>query len=178
MFPTSHFPTFFPFAMLNRRNFIKSAILTAAGSLSAVTVFAFQSTELEITHEQMNVSGASKNLRLVAVSDIHGRSEYLPPKDLVNVINSLRPDVFILAGDIVDRRRDLGLIEAYKSVIVRYAKVAVMGNWEHRVNHNAEKLEKRYRDIGARLLINDVYGIEGYHFTGIDDYLYQRFSSK
>ena len=157
--------------MLNRRNFIKSAVLTAAGSLSAGSVFAFQSTDLEITHEQITVTEASRNLRIVAVSDIHGRSKYLPLTHLVEVINDLSPDVFILAGDIVDRRKDLDLISAYKSVIVKHAKLAVMGNWEHHVNHTAEKLEKRYLDIGARLLINEVYEIQGYHFAGIDDYL-------
>ena len=160
--------------MLNRRNFIKTAIFAAVGTLFTGSMLPFRSARLQLTREQIRVSGVNSSLRIVAASDIHGRCDYLPLTDLVGVINKLQPDVFILGGDIVEKRQDLNLIAAYKSIIVKHATLAVMGNWEHKLDHSAGVLKKRYHNIGARLLINEIYHIHGYDFVGIDDYLFGR----
>ena len=94
-------------------------------------VYAHQSSNLEISHERLVISKMTRRLRIVAMSDIHAPCLYSSAPDLVNIINAALPDIFILAGDTIDKRGNEGLVGMFKAVKACFAKLATLGNWEY-----------------------------------------------
>lgn len=156
---------------MNRRTFLKLGLATAASVIPAGTLFAVQSTQLEISHHRVSFPGLGQRLRIVAVSDLHGRSHYLPLNDLICAVNSCAPDIFILAGDIIDRPKDLGLIGEFAAVQTRLLKAAVMGNWEHQTGLSIEAFKSAFDSAGVQLLHNSSLKVQSLALFGLDDLL-------
>ncbi|MFZ5517184.1 MAG: metallophosphoesterase [Candidatus Zhuqueibacterota bacterium] len=123
-----------------------------------------------------------KGLNIVAASDIHlgtiiGRKRFCT---IVNIINSLQPDIVLFSGDIVDE--DLGPVvkqnlgEALTKIQSRYGVYAITGNHEYigGVDAASDYLGKHrvvmLRDSAA-LIANSVYIVgredrSAHHFSG------------
>ena len=137
---------------MNRRTFLKFGLATAASVIPAGTIFAVQSTELEISHQRVVLPGLGRRLRIVAISDLHGRSHYLDMNEMISIVNGYQPDIFILAGDIIDRRKDLGLVNEFAAIKAKLLKAAVMGNREyHNYPSRQRPLRPRMVSPGERL---------------------------
>jgi hypothetical protein len=156
---------------MNRRTFLKLGLATAASVVPAGTLFAVQSTQLEISHQRVSLPGLGQRLRIVAISDLHGRSHYLPLNDLLHAVNSYAPDIFILAGDIIDRQEDLGLISELTAVQARFLKAAVMGNWEYQTGLGVEAFKSAFDSAGVQLLLNSNLKVQSLALFGLDDLL-------
>jgi uncharacterized protein len=154
---------------MNRRTFLKLGLTAAASVIPAGTLFALQSTELEISHQRAALPGLGRRLRVVAVSDLHGRSHYLPLKDLIGIVNAQRPDIFILAGDIIDRRADLAVLAEFAAVKANLLKVAVMGNWEYKTGLGVEAFKSAYDSADVKLIRNSTLKIQNLAIFGLDD---------
>jgi predicted MPP superfamily phosphohydrolase len=154
---------------MNRRSFLKLGLATAASVIPAGTLLALQSTELEISHQWAALPELGRRLRIVAVSDLHGRSNYLPMHDLVRIVNDSRPDIFILAGDIIDRRADLALLSQFAGVKANILKVAVMGNWEYKTGLGIEAFKSAYDSAGVQLIRNSKIKVQNLTLFGLDD---------
>jgi uncharacterized protein len=159
---------------MNRRTFLKLGLATAASIIPAGTLFAVQSTQLEISHQRVSLPGLGRRLRIVAISDLHGRSHYLPLKELIAIVNDHVPDIFVLAGDVIDRREDLAVLSEFGGVKASLLKAAVMGNWEYQTGLGVEAFKSAYAAAGVQLLANSKLKIQNLTLFGLDDLLVGR----
>ena len=156
---------------MNRRTIFKLGLTAAASVIPAGTLFAVQSTDLEISHQRTALPGIGRRLRVVAVSDLHGRSHYMDMNEMISIVNGYQPDIFILAGDIIDRSKDLGLISEFAAVKARLLKAAVMGNWEYQTGLGSEAFKLAYDSAGVQLLLNSDLEVQNLKIFGLDDLL-------
>ena len=119
---------------MNRRSFLKSLLFACGASLASGSVYAWQSVNLEVSRERIEIEGLKQKLRVVALSDLHDPCLYLATSDLVRSINAEKPDVLILAGDMFGTRNFEDLIIGFSAANASYAKLAVLGNWEYQLH--------------------------------------------
>jgi len=156
---------------MNRRSFLKSLLFAGGASLASGTVYAWQSVNLQVSRERIEVEGLKQQLRVVALSDLHDPCLYLSTADLVRSINAEKPDVLILAGDMFGTRNFEDLITGFLAANAGCAKLAVLGNWEYQLHLNQADLRKCYQNSGIKLLVNDSIEAFGLKIHGMDDLL-------
>jgi len=156
---------------MDRRSFLKSLLFAGGASLVSGSVYAWQSVNLEVSRERIEVEGIKQKLRVVALSDLHDPCYYLSTSGLVRSINAEKPDVLILAGDMFGTRDFEGLITGFSEANASYAKLAVLGNWEYQLHLNQAGLRKCYQNAGIKLLVNDTIEAFGLKILGLDDLL-------
>jgi predicted MPP superfamily phosphohydrolase len=154
---------------MNRRTFLKSLLYAGTASLAGGSAYALHSVDLEITRQQVGVSGLERKLRVVAVSDIHAPCYYLATADLICTANAQKPDVLILAGDTFGVRTYEETVDAFKNAEARLLKLAVPGNWEYHLGFDPQDLKKAYAGVGIAYLINDACEVGGLRIVGLDD---------
>jgi hypothetical protein len=135
-------------------------------------IFRFGSNHLEITRERLFVPNIARRLRVVAISDVHARARHQSIAELIDVVNAESPDIFILAGDTIDRRGDEGLVGMFTPVQAKCSKLAILGNWEHAAELDLAKLGREYERAGISLLVNAACEVAGVLFIGLDDFLH------
>jgi hypothetical protein len=156
---------------MNRRTFLKSIVFAGGTALTSSSVYALQSTNLEISRQRMVLSGINKPLRIVALADLHDPCFYISTPDLIETINSENPDLFIMAGDIFSTRENTDLISKLGQINAGCMKLAVPGNWEYRLYSNLKNLRYSFGDAGIKLLVNEACEIQGLTVIGLDDLL-------
>lgn len=139
--------------------------------MTGSSVYALQSTNLEISRQKAVCAGISRPLRIVALSDLHDPCPYVYVPDLIKTINSENPDLFIMAGDIFSTCESENLISKLGNISPGCMKLAVMGNWEYDLYSNSNHLKCRFENAGIKLLINEVCEIQGITVIGLDDLL-------
>lgn len=147
--------------------------MIAAGvvTLFGGTTYTYRSSNLEVSNERLVISKIKRKLRIVAVSDVHAPCFYSSAENLVRIINAAVPDIFILAGDIIDGRGSEGLVGAFGAVEARVAKLATLGNWEYNGGVDLSKLHKVYERAGISLLVNDRLRVSDLYVVGLDDFV-------
>ena len=156
---------------MKRRTFIKTLLTTGAAALIGDTGYAYQSSFINISKERRVLSGLMQGLRIVAVSDLHVPCLYSSAIDLVNIINAESPDIFILAGDTIDKRGNEGFVGMFGAVKGRVAKLATLGNWEYLGKVDLMKLKTKYDNAGISLLVNAILDVQGLMIVGLDDFV-------
>lgn len=119
--------------------------------------------------------GNVKELNIAMVSDIHigrviGKKKV---ERMVSTINSMKPDVILLAGDIVDYEAQTYISEdmtqTFKKLKSAYGIYGVLGNHEY-ISGEPEKLQKLYEESGINLLKDDIkYVNNDFYVVGRDD---------
>lgn len=156
---------------MHRRIFIKSLLAIGGTALLGGTTYAYQSSIINISRERLISPGLMKCLRVVAVSDVHAPCFYCSAINLVNIINAESPDIFILAGDTIDKRGNECFVEIFQAVKARFAKLATLGNWEYLGKIDLMKLKTKYNNAGVSLLVNDIFEVQGLMIVGLDDFV-------
>lgn len=114
------------------------------------------------------------NFKIVQISDLHNKVFYKDNNALVSKIKSQKPDIIVVTGDLVDRRKyneenALSFIEKIKSIAPIYY---VNGNHEG-WSGKFESLEKKLKDKGVFVLRNEsivfVKGKDKIKILGVDD---------
>ena len=131
-------------------------MICAAG---AVFFYArYTQTHYEITFYQETSKKVSGNIRAVVISDIHNREYGERNETLISDIRSLRPDVILFAGDMVQKTEDdyqpmLDLVSSLTDIAPCYG---VLGNHEsERIYYSDDKeLPEKFRSAGLKLLRN------------------------
>lgn len=102
-------------------------------------------------------AGSIKNLKAVAVSDIHtgdvlGRKEI---QKLSQIVQKLNPDILLIGGDIIDqdlnRFKKDNVSEIYRSIKPKYGIYGIMGNHDY-FSGRTEEVEKAFDDAGIKIL--------------------------
>jgi hypothetical protein len=157
---------------MNRRIFLKSIFYAAGASLAGGSAYALHSMDLQITRQQIPLKGIRQKMRIVALSDLHAPCYYMSTRDLVRTINSQKPDLLILAGDMFGQPGFEKTADEFKRAEAAHAKLAVPGNWEYQLNIDPAALKKAYADAGIGYLVNEIREVGGLKIIGLDDLLH------
>ena len=120
-----------------------------------------------------NLAEAFDGLRIVQISDLHGR-EFTKDK-LTAKVNSLQADILVITGDVIDRQHDdLSYIERVIGPMqAKYGKFFVTGNNEYSYGISLAKMNEAYRRAGVKVLNNTSFRLDkgGSHFwlVGVED---------
>jgi hypothetical protein len=157
---------------MKRRTFIRSLAAVSSFTLVGSASYGYKSSFVELSREELVLPQLKKRLKIVAISDLHAPSLYGSFENLAELINQESPDIFILAGDTVDRRGSESWVSVFRKVKARLAKLTVLGNWEYRGKLDLVQLKKEYEKAGFSLLVNKTVNVSGVSIIGLDDFVH------
>lgn len=119
--------------------------------------------------------GNIKELNVAMVSDIHiGRTiGKRKVERMISTINSMKPDVILIAGDMVDYEAQTyineGMIQAFRKLKATYGTYGVLGNHEY-ISGEPEKLQRLYEESGIIVLKDSLKDVNNsFYIVGRDD---------
>lgn len=161
---------------MNQR-FIRFLLLSALAPLIGILLFGYsyfiEPRRLVATDRTLSVSNFDpklNGLKIVAVSDIHGGSNYVTPerlREIVTSVNSRNPDIVVLLGDYVSQagRSDTELkmpvgqiTENLMGFRAQYGVYAVIGNHDWWYSDSA--VRNSLEMAGIKVLENEVAEID------------------
>ncbi|CAD7286678.1 hypothetical protein LMG7974_00029 [Campylobacter majalis] len=165
----------------NRRKFLKFVFDTAflvvfVGFLLQGVFSAIKPPRIK--HNQIRISGLKSPLRIAVVSDIHIgdflQKEFLA--QLVYQINSTKPDIVAIVGDLADMSGDeMGdFLEPLKDLKSTYGTYYVPGN--HEYYHGIDGILSKVNDVGVKILGNKNVNIGGLNLAGVYDVVGLKFN--
>jgi len=177
-----------------RRNFFKKSLdissLAAATTLTSASIL--EAKYIELQRVDIKLKKLKQNYKIVQLSDVHigGVINAAFIKAMVTRVNSLKPDLVVITGDLVDMdvRKIQAPLAELKKLNAKYGTYFIVGN--HEYFHNIDAILKEIKSLGIRVLENEnlyvgeenkgfnlagVYDIFGYraghHFPEIDQAL-------
>ena len=176
-----------PFISIKTNNQLKQILFLSAIIITTIIVIVgyINSISLHITRLNLNINKKSKleNIHIVAVSDIHLGTiiETVRLKKIIKTINSLKPDIVLLIGDIFDE--DLGPVikknlgNDLTKINSKFGVFAVLGN--HEYIGGVEQAKKYLIDHNITVLQDSVVHSEtGIYLVGREDISIKQFLGK
>lgn len=107
--------------------------ITVIGLIAATVGIALfvEPAKLEVLQHDLRVDQQQPGLRVVQLSDLHLQTLDAHSLAVVRQVQTLRPDLVVLSGDMVDRSEALPVLAAFLQELGPVRAVAVPGNWEH-----------------------------------------------
>jgi len=140
---------------------VRTSTVVAVALSVMVTGYGYvQAQSPEISRVTVSLPGLPSNfdqMTIALVTDIHissmARSSFLPM--VVDQINDARPDLIIIAGDLVDGTvANLGdRMSELKNLTAPYGVVVTLGN--HETYSGADQWSQFFESLGLRVLTND-----------------------
>lgn len=149
--------------------------VTALIFLSLFLVGTFLAYSPAVRNKEINIKGNGEDLTVVIASDFHlgvlSGKRHL--KRFVTMSNRLKPDLVLLAGDLVDDDPiwyvRYGMSEVMKELTAKYGVFGVLGNHEY-YGKKIPLLVRVMEASGVQILRDDTVNIEGkFHLTGRED---------
>lgn len=154
----------------------------------SLIVFLGNLNKRDITVKNLNLtipkgSGNLNELNIVLASDLH-----LSPIDgerlltkIIEKINSLNPDIVLLAGDIVDDKAELleqrNIGESFKRLKPKYGVFTINGN--HEFINDVEPSVKYVEHLGIKVLRDEYVLIDSsFYVIGREDVVMKQFTGK
>ena len=139
-------------------------------ALFLLAIFCYFSNNcIKITKYKIEIDGAPK-LKIVHLSDLHGKRFGRRNIRLIKKVKSLSPDFIAFTGDIIhiytERNREVA-IEAVASLKEVAPFIYVAGNHEMR-NKGYRFLRKDLKEAGATVLDDEVIDVKGLSVTGLN----------
>ncbi len=161
----------------DRRRFFKRSLdissLAFATAVSARSIFEARFVKLE--RVDVKINRLKKAYKLVQLSDIHIggliNKEFI--KGVVQKVNSLKPDVVVITGDLIDIEIEYAkeALDEFKKLNSKYGTYFIVGN--HEYFHGVVKIIDAVKDLGIRVLENENVYIgeekEGFNLAGVYD---------
>lgn len=117
----------------------------------------------EIKQVGKGLQAADGDVRLVFLSDLHGKVYGRKNEKLIRAVKNERPDAILIGGDMLTRTEKdtdgipLSLLKELASIAPVYA---ANGNHEQKMKENPEYYDDRYSRYKAQLLDNGVHILE------------------
>ncbi len=153
---------------------MRRAGLVLAAFLACVLLYAslIEPNWVAVTYHGEGPAGRSP-IRIAVLSDLHLDGIGYRERVVIEQLREVRPDILVLAGDVVDEPDDLPSLRTLLSQLDLPQAVAVLGNWEYWGAVPLEQLHKLYRDHNVALLVNAgvQFPVEGrqVRLFGLDD---------
>ena len=148
--------------------------LTVSGSVVAillVALFLWLSDNLiKTTQYEVPFGGIEKSVKLVQISDLHGKQFGSHSVKLISKVCSLAPDVIVITGDIIHRYTEKNkrvALEAVSALSQIAPVIYISGNHEMR-NRGYRFFRKSLMDAGATVLDNREITVCGVKFVGLN----------
>lgn len=147
----------------------------------------WNATHPRVTRYEIEVNkpaGKLKNLHIVMVSDIHlgtimgtGRLNRM-----VDMVNELKPDIVLLAGDVIDEDVEYFIQNKmdshFRKIRSKYGVYAVLGNHEY-IGRNADEAVKQLTAGGVTVLKDQYIKVaDSFYVAGRDDRSGARFTGR
>ncbi len=140
-----------------------------AGLLLVMLFVRLNNSRLQTTRYSVSLP-VQKGVRIVQLSDLHGKSFGHKNKRLVSAVAKSRPDFIVITGDIIHmyRKRDISVALEVVSTLSNIAPVLyVSGNHEMR-NISYRFFRKHLKEAGAVVLDNCAHNICGLTVVGLN----------
>ena len=178
------------FAFMGTDTLQKLYFISNVGAIIIVAILlvygTYNATNLKTTKYAIKINkdaGKLKKLNVVMLSDLH-LGDIVDKQRLskmVSKINELRPDIVILAGDIIDDyiepfiEQNMG--EEFKKIHSKYGVYAVLGNHEY-YGGTTDKIAYEYENTANFKLLRDktVKIDNSFYLVGREDLSYERYS--
>lgn len=178
------------FAFIGTDTLQKLYFISNVGAIIIVAILlvygTYNATNLKTTKYAIKINkdaGKLKKLNVVMLSDLH-LGDIVDKQRLskmVSKINELRPDIVILAGDIIDDyiepfiEQNMG--EEFKKIHSKYGVYAVLGNHEY-YGGTTDKIAYEYENTANFKLLRDktVKIDNSFYLVGREDLSYERYS--
>lgn len=122
--------------------------------VAAIAVFLyFQNNIIDITKYNIKSEDIINRIKIVQLSDLHSK----PFKKALKKTAELKPDIIVITGDYInDKGRNKNKMLEYGKELLSIAPVYyITGNHERRLD-NFDRLMQELRDIGFKVLLNDI----------------------
>ncbi|MDO3377378.1 metallophosphoesterase [Geoalkalibacter halelectricus] len=146
---------------VSRRTFLASGSFCAGALVVGKGLWHEPRTaKLEHLHLASAKIAASRQMRVVQLSDLHIRHFSSFHLSVARLIERLSPDLILLTGDYVDRERNLSAVGEFLSHLsAPHGIYAVQGNWEYWARIEGESLRQAFARWGVTLLINERFDL-------------------
>lgn len=139
----------------------RSLLIAAAATLLLVCFFVWQNNGITLTkfaYTSEKIPEAFDEFVIVQVSDLHNKEFGAEQKNLIKKIKGVSPDLIVVTGDLIDRRRyDLAAAMEFIDGAIKLAPVLyVSGNHEAWSGHYDE-VRAALLDAGVTVLDNASY---------------------
>lgn len=146
---------------LSRRAWIAGALGTAAGAV-VLHGCHFELRRLTVTRHKLHAPPrAERSFRAAQVSDLHIKEVGPREEAVFETLHEEAPDLTLLTGDIVDRERNLPLLDAFLRELPSGGRtLAILGNWERWSRLDIGILRDVYARHGCELLLNQTVPVD------------------
>lgn len=139
--------------------------------LLVVTAVRALDTRLIVRTYEIESEKVAEDVRVALITDLHCCDYGEGQRELMDAVEAQRPDIVLLAGDIIDDDRSLSWERGYATVEAlaeRWPTYYVTGNhelWTNEEDAVCAELEKR----GAVVLRGETVSVAGLTLCGVDD---------
>lgn len=161
--------------MLSRRGFLGACLCTVGVAAAPVGWYGgfYEPGNIEVVRRSMNIPGLAPRLdglTAVQVSDLHlVRTRDVHVK-MIETVQTLRPDVVFVTGDLVDDRSAVGeVVDLLKNLSPPQGIWAVAGNWDHTAQA-VDSLNTELSAAGMHFLVDEARQFDDrLWIVGVDD---------
>lgn len=150
---------------------IALTVLGSAVGILLIVLFLWLSNNLiKTTLYQVPIGGIEKSVKVVHISDLHGKEFGSHSSKLISKVRSLAPDVIAITGDIIHRYTEKNkrvALEAVSALSQIAPVLYVSGNHEMR-NKGYRFFRKSLMEAGATVLDNREIKVCGVTFVGLN----------
>lgn len=155
-------------------------------------IMLYDSNRFVVRHYSLRDRRIRKPVKAVVLADLHNKRYGKENERLLQTIDGIKPDMILIAGDILTAKPKASLdiaVDLLTKLAAKYPIYYGNGNHEHRLKlypetygDMAERYEEELQKIGIRRLVNEYtdpadYGIRIYG-SEIDKLYYKRFGIK
>jgi len=144
--------------MKGRRRCAMRLVILAAAVLLAVVFFLWQQESITVspyTVTDPDLPAAFEGLRIVQISDLHGKEFGENNERLLKTVAELKPDLIAVTGDLIDQESQLKMVSTLAEGLSELAPTYyVTGNHEWAVRRIRE-LKALLAECGVRVLSNE-----------------------
>ncbi|MDB2562273.1 metallophosphoesterase [Sulfurimonas sp.] len=160
-----------------RRSFFKKSLdissLTVAVSLNARAIY--EATFVKHEKVEVKIKNLEKSYTIVQLSDVHigGLIDEKFIQKIVTRVNTIKPDLVVITGDLVDIALDKAdaSLNIFKGLESKYGTYFIIGN--HEYFHGAKKIIEKVKSLDIRVLENENVYIgevsKGFNLAGVYD---------
>jgi uncharacterized protein len=114
--------------------------------------------------------------KIAHLSDLHLETLKIPTEQIVEMSNSIEPDLLVITGDVIEARGDISkVIKVLSPLKAKDVKFFVMGNndYQHFSRTHFKRYIKELQSMGFSVLINSAEkvtrGNDSFWVVGVDD---------